>query len=257
MSDKAVVYQKMEAVGIVMIYRPETNNAINEQIAEELASICRNISIDEEIKVVIITGAGQKAFSIGSDLKKLKSKKGVGQEAKLLYVAASVAALKCPTIAAINGDALGQGLELALACDIRIAVEKARFALPHITSGLIPWDGATQRLLRLVGVTKAMEMVLTGEAIDASEAHQIGLISKVVKPEELIPLAKNMAQTMASQSPLALSFAKEAINKGMDLTLEQGLRLEADLYFLLHTTEDRTEGIKAFQEKRPPKFKGK
>jgi enoyl-CoA hydratase len=256
MGDKAVVYQKMESVGIVTISRPETNNAINEMVAADLEGICHDISNDEEIKVVIVTGAGQKAFSIGSELNELKSRE-IEHGGKLLSVATPVAALKCPTIAAINGDALGQGLELALACDIRIAVEKAFFALPHIASGLIPWDGATQRLLRMVGMTKTMEMLLTGEAINASEAYRIGLISKVVSPEELIPQAKNMAQSMAYQSPLALSFAKEAINKGMDLTLEQGLRLEADLYFLLHTTEDRTEGIKAFLEKRPPKFKGK
>jgi enoyl-CoA hydratase/carnithine racemase len=211
--------------------------------------------MDETTKVIIITGKGQKAFSAGSDLDKVTS-----QNAKLsafLSIAAPVAALRCPTIAAINGDAFGQGLELALACDIRIAADNARFSLPHIVSGLIPWDGATQRLLRIIGITRAMEMVLTGEIIDAREALQIGLVSKVVLSEELMPLTKSMAQTMAVQSPLALTFAKEAISKGMDLTLEQGLRLEADLYFLLHTTEDRTEGIKAFQEKRNPKFKGK
>lgn len=252
MTDKAVVFQKMDAVGILMLYRPRANNAINQQVTEELADICHQINTDETTKVAIVTSAGQKAFSIGTDMNKQKRKR-----ARLLSVAEPVAALKCPSIAAINGDAIGQGLELALACDIRIAVNKARFALPHIASGLIPWDGATQRLLRVVGITKAMEMVLTGATIDAQEALRIGLVSQVVPPDELIPVAKNMAQTMASQSPLALSFAKEAINKGMDLTLEQGLRLEADLYFLLHTTEDRTEGIKAFLEKRPPQFKGK
>lgn len=235
-----------------MLYRPKTGNAINEQVAAELADICREINIDDTTRVVIVTGAGRQIFSVGTEPRKRK-----GKGAQFLSVAASVAALKCPTIAAINGDALGQGLELALACDIRIAVAKAKFALPHIASGLIPWDGATQRLLRIVGITKAMEMVLTGETIDAREALRIGLVSKVVPPDELIPLVKNMAQTMAAQSSLALSFAKEAINKGMDLTLEQGLRLEADLYFLLHTTEDRAEGIRAFLEKRPPQFKGK
>lgn len=256
MGDKAVIYQKLKSVGMVKLNRTGRNNAIDEQVAQELAEICRDISIDEKIKVVIFTGAGEKAFSAASDLKKNKST-GKGQSDRLLSVAAPVAALKCPTIAAINGDASGQGLELALACDIRIASNKARFALPQIAAGLMPWDGATQRLLRIVGITRAMELVLTGEAIDAREAQRIGLVSKVVPLKELMPLAKNMAQTMASQSPLALSFAKEAINKGLDLTMEQGLRLEADLYFLLHTTKDRTEGIKAFREKRPPKFRGK
>ena len=250
--DKALIFQKIDAVGIIVIQRPEACNALNAQVAEELAVVCRQINLDETVRVVIVTGAGQKVFSAGADLNKHTKKKP-----ELFSVAASIAAMQCPTIAAINGDALGQGLELALACDIRIAVRKAHFALPHIAADVIPWDGATQRLSRLIGIAKAMEMILTGETISASEALRIGLVSKVVPQNELMPLAKSMARSMAAQSPLALSAAKEAVNKGMELTLEQGLRLEADLYFLLHTTEDRTEGIKAFLEKRPPKFKGK
>jgi enoyl-CoA hydratase len=250
--DKAIIFKKIDAVGIIVIQRPEACNAINAQVAEELAVVCRQISLDETVRVVIVTGVGQKVFSAGADLNKHTKKKP-----ELFSVAASIAAMQCPTIAAINGDALGQGLELALACDIRIAVRKAHFALPHIAADVIPWDGATQRLSRLIGLAKAMEMILTGDTISASEALRIGLVSKVVPQNELMPLAKSMAQSMAAQSLLALSSAKEAINKGMELTLEQGLRLEADLYFLLHTTEDRTEGIKAFLEKRPPKFKGK
>ena len=254
---KSLVFKKIGAVGIITLNRPEANNAINVRLAEELADICANINHDEETKAVIITGAGEKAFSVGTDLDELSSVVEGKLELKFLSVAMPVASLKSPIIAAINGDALGQGLELALACDLRIAVETAHFALPHITSGLIPWDGATQRLPRLIGKAKAMEMVLTGQSIDSTEAYHIGLVSKILPVKELLPTVIDMAQTMASKASLALKYAKEAIHKGIELTLEQGLCLEADLYFLLQTTEDRTEGIRAFLEKRPPQFKGK
>jgi enoyl-CoA hydratase len=254
---ETLVYQKAGAVGTITINRPAVNNSVNMQLAEELTEICADVNGDEEIKVIIITGAGDKAFSVGVDLNELSSAAGSGQETRLLSVAMPVASITSPVIAAINGDALGQGLELALACDLRIAVDTARFALTHVASGLIPWDGATQRLPRLVGRGKAMEMLLTAQYIDAREAYQIGLASKVTRREEVIPMATDMAQAMASKASLPLKYAKEAIHNGLDLTLEQGLRLEADLYFLLQTTEDRTEGIRAFLEKRPPQFKGK
>jgi len=168
-----------------------------------------------------------------------------------------VGAFPIPTIAAINGDAFGQWLELALACDIRISAEDARFSMPQVTYGEIPWDGGTQRLARLVGRGKALEMILTGEVIDALEAYRVGLVNRVVPRKALMKEAIALASEMADKGPIALRFAKEAVCKGMDLTLEQGLRLEADLYFLLHTTQDRTEGIRAFIEKRPPKFEGR
>ena len=254
---KTLIYQKMGAVGIITLNRPAVDNAIDRQLAEELTDICTDIDHDEETRVVIITGAGNKAFSVGTDLNELSSTAGDNQETKLLSVATPMASLKIPAIAAINGDALGQGLELALACDLRIAVETAHFALPYVGSGLIPWDGATQRLPRLIDKAKAMEMVLTGRTVDAIEAYQTGLVNKVVSSDELIPTATDMGKSMTSKAIWAMMYIKEAIHKGLDLTLEQGLRLEADLYFLLHTTEDRTEGIKALLEKRPPHFKGK
>jgi len=248
----AIIFHRTDAVGTIVIHRPWERNTINEQVVEELAELCKQISLDETIRVVIVTGAGTKFFSAGAD------PNGRAKEKLELYSSAEpVASLRCPTIAAINGDALGQGLELALACDIRIASSKAHFALSYLAKGMIPCDGATQRLSRIAGITPAMEMILTGRKINASEAFRIGLVCKVVPSATLMAVATDMAQYMAVQSPTALSFAKEAINKGMELTLEQGLRLEADLYFLLHTTEDRTEGIRAFLEKRHPKFKGK
>lgn len=255
MVEKNIVYDITENLGIITISRPKSDNSITTGAIEELTSICNDISINENIRAVIITGAGEKAFSIGTDTNEL-SRRGQKAVIGLMSAASPIANLKCPTIAAINGDAIGQGLELALACDIRIASDTACFALPHYTSGRVYWDGATQRLPRLIGMTKAMEMVLTGEAINAREASRIGLVNTVVKPDELITTAKNLALSMASQSPLALSFVKEAVNSGIDLTLEQGLRLEADLYFLLQTSYDRVEGIKAFLDKRTPDFKG-
>jgi enoyl-CoA hydratase len=254
---KTVTFQRNEAVGIITINRPEKDNTINLQVTREFHEICNNINIDESIKAVIITGAGDKAFCKGIDPDEMKRLHE--EEASLFFpfsVAEPVSSLQCPTISAINGDALGQGMELILACDLRIASEKAHFTLSQIGNGFLPHDGATQRLPRIVGAPKAMELILTGAAIDAPEAFKISLITQVVPPTELMSTTMEIAQTMATKSPLALSFAKEAINKGMDLTLTQGLQLEADLYFLLHTTEDRTEGIKAFLEKRPPQFKG-
>ena len=249
---KTLIYQKTDVVIMVSLNRPAVDNAINLRLAEELADVCTDIKRDEEARVIIITGVGDKAFSVGVDLKEFPL-----HVAEPPSVAVSVASLKIPVIAAINGDALGQGLELALACDLRIAVETARFALNHVDLGHIPWDGATQRLPRLVGVVKAMEMLLTGQHIDATEGWQIGLIHEVVSRQELIPVVTEMAQVIASKSPLAVRYAKEAICDGLDMTLEQGLHLEADLYCLLQTTEDRTEGIKAFLEKKAPKFTGK
>ncbi len=253
---ETLIYEKTGGVGMITINRPTVNNAINARLVDELTDICDNINHDEETRAVIIIGSGEKAFCVGIDLSEFSSLAGIDQRAKLLSVAAPVASLTSPVIAAINGDALGQGLELTLACDLRVAAKTAHFALPHIASGLIPWDGATQRLPRIVGKAKAMEMILTGESIDAIDAHRIGLVNKVVPLEELVTFVSQMGQAMASKACLALKYAKEAIHKGLDLTLEQGLRLEADLYFILQTTEDRTEGIRAFQEKRHPQFKG-
>ncbi len=254
---RSLVFQKTEAVGIITLNRPAADNAIDVRLAGELADICADINHDEETKVVVISGAGERAFSVGTDSDELSAMVTGKRETGLLSVATPVAALQIPVIAAINGDALGQGLELALACDLRIAAETAHFALPHITRGLIPWDGATQRLPRLVGKAKAMEMIFTGKPIDSTEAYHIGLVNKILPAKELLPTVIDMAQAMASKACLALKYAKEAIHKGLDLTLEQGLCLEADLYFLLQTTEDRTEGIRAFLEKRTPQFKGK
>ncbi len=227
------------------------------RLSDELTELCSEIAWDEETRVIILTGVGEKSFSMGMDSSGAVSRGNEEQEINFLSLAEPVAKLDRPVIAAINGDAIGQSLELSLACDIRIASEKSRFGLPHIKAGMIPWDGGTQRLSRLVGRGKALEMVLTGGLIDAQEALRIGLVNKIVPPGELDKVAMDMAKEMASKGPIALRYAKEAVHKGMDFNLEQGLRLEADLYLFLHTTKDRVEGITAFREKRTPKFEGK
>jgi enoyl-CoA hydratase len=247
MSYSTVIYTKKDHIGYITLNRPEAGNIINLKLAQELEDVCRQINQDEDVYVVTLTGAGDEAFCSGNELQK----SGIGYR-----TATAIASIDRPVIAAINGDAVGQGLELALSCDIRLASDKANFGFPQVAEGLIPFDGGTQRLPRIVGRGKALELILTAETITAQEALEIGLVSKVVDGAGLAAEAEALAKTIAAKGPIALRFIKEAVNKGLDLTLEQGLRLEADLYFLLHTTADRTEGIKAFLEKRPPKFKG-
>jgi len=242
-----VLYTKKDHIAHITLNRPEANNLINQQLAQEMEDACCQINQDDDIYTVIITGTGYKAFCCGSELEQLSPG---------YNVATTIANIDRPVIAAINGDALGQGLELALSCDIRLASQRARFGFPQVSSGLIPMDGGTQRLPHIVGKGKALELILTAETINAEEALDIGLVSKVTTDKNLASEAEAMAKALTTKGPIALRYAKEAINKGLDLTLEQGLRLEADLYFLMHTTTDRTEGIKAFLAKKTPQFKG-
>ena len=243
-----IIYTKRNHVARITLNRPAANNTVNQQLADELQDICDRINQDADIYVTLITGSGDSAFCGGSEVEPAHTGYRVSQ---------AIASMGLPVIAAINGDALGQGLELALACDIRLASQQARFGFPQLRRGLIPADGGTQILARLVGKGKALELILTAEIITAEEALEIGLVNKVIAGESLAAEAEAMAEAMASKSPMSLRYIKETVKKGLDLTMEQGLRLEADLYFLLHTTADRTEGIKAFLGKRPPQFKGK
>jgi enoyl-CoA hydratase len=264
MPNSTVIYSSKKHIARITLNRPRAGNVINPALAQELTDICERINQDDNIYVVVITGAGQHAFCRGNEMEQAQIGKAVETAlAKLketgtgFHVASAIASIDRPVIAAINGDALGQGLELALSCDVRLAAKSARFGFPQVASGLIPGDGGTQRLPRIIGRGKALELILTGEVISAEEALAIGLVSQVLPPKDLMAVAEALAQNIAGKAPIALRFIKEAVNKGLDLTLEQGLRLEADLYFLLHTTADRTEGIRAFLEKRPPRFKGK
>ena len=241
-----IIYAKKGHIAHITLNRPDVSNVINQQMAQELEEICRQINQDDDVYVAIITGTGD-AFCGGSELK---------IEEHRYRPAAAIASIDQPVIAAINGEALGPGLELALSCDIRITADKAHFGLPQVAQGFIPVDGGTQRLPRIIGKGKAMELLLAAETITAGEALAIGLVSEVVSLEKLAVEVETLAQTMAGKGPVALRYIKEAVNKGLDMTLEQGLHLEANLYFLLHTTADRTEGIRAFLGKRTPQFKG-
>ena len=243
---KAGVKLTRESPGLAVIRLPAS--APTAGLAAELAGVCEEINFDTGIRAAVITGSGP-AFCRDA---------AFSRKTRISFsLAGPVASLNCPVIAAINGDATGMGLELALACDIRIAARSARFSLPGIQHGMIPSDGASQRLPRLVGRAKAMELMLTGEEIEAAEALRIGLVSRVVPAKEALEAALEMGREMAGKATLALKYCKEAVYKGLDMTLSQGLQFEGDLYFLLHTTEDRTEGITAFKEKRKPRFKGK
>lgn len=257
MSAKNVSYRKEDHVAIVSIDVLPKDQIEMALLASTLSDLCSEFRLDREIRVIILTGSRDDSFSMGVTLSEGALRGNVESRIGPSGIAEPLADLNRPTIAGIRGEVTGQGLELALACDIRVSSEGSNFSLPHIKGGLIPWNGGTQRLSRVVGKAKAMEMILTGERIDAEEAYRIGLVNKVVSLDELMPVALDMAHEMASKGPIALGYAKEAVYKGMDLTLEQGLRLEADLYFLLHTTRDRTEGIRAFQQKRSPQFKAR
>ena len=244
---ETIAYEKDGRIAHITLNRPQTKNAVDVRMNAELAEVCSLIRQDDEINVVILKSAGD-VFSAGED---------PGQWAAAGGASEALASIECVVIAAINGDAWGEGLELALACDVRIASENATFCLPHTSYGLIPRSGGTQRLPRLVGRGKALEMLLTAEPIDAQEALRIGLVGKVVPPGELLKEVGELADRVAPQGRIALMYTKEAVNRGADLGLEQGLKLEADLYFLIQTTEDRMEGIRSFLEKRRPQFKGR
>ncbi|MFC1985960.1 enoyl-CoA hydratase/isomerase family protein [Chloroflexota bacterium] len=261
MPDATISYTQSDHIAHLTINRPEVDNVIDWQLTQEMQEICCRINQDDTIYVVVITGAGDKVFCGGSELERLiqggNTASGSHPSAPAgMKVTTSIASIDRPVIAAINGDALGAGVELALSCDIRLASHQARFGFPEVASGLIPMGGGTQRLPRIIGKAKALELILTAGTISAEEALEIGLVSRVVPQENLTSEVETLAQTIASKAPIALRYIKEAVNKGLDLTLEQGLRLEADLYLLLHTTADRIEGIKAFLEKRPPRFTG-
>jgi len=225
-------------------------------LANRLTELCEQLGAEKDAAVIVLFGDAENAWDLSELVLETKSEKDRSIPSDLPRIATALASFNGPVIAAIKGDAVGLGLELALACDIRIAADSSLFSLPQIESGQIPWDGGTQRLTRAIGVTKAMEMILTGKQIDAKEAVRLDLINKSVLKDDVLKSASGMADLIAEKGPISLEYTKEAIHKGLDLTLEQGLRLEADLYYLLHTTRDRTEGVKAFQEKRKPVFKG-
>jgi enoyl-CoA hydratase/carnithine racemase len=249
-------YEKKGAVGCITINRTQAGNAITPQMQHELAAVCDEIAHDDETRVLIITGDGS-VFCTGAergddaDLNEARRPNLRDQGLR------SIADLGMPVIAAINGDALDEGLELALCCDLRLAEDGVRLGLTSAAKGGLPTLGGGQRLARLVGRGAALDMLLKAQPIDAQESHRIGLINRIVPKGQALSAAEELASTIATKAPLALQAIKEAVIKGLDLTLDQGMRLEADLSFLLFTTEDRAEGLAAFAEKRTPEFKGR
>jgi enoyl-CoA hydratase/carnithine racemase len=247
MSENTQSYEIQDHVAIFNISGPVKQKDDFFILSYKINDFRAEIASNREIRVVIVTDAHEGTFSLREDL--------IGSK-KLTSLADPISKIDQPVIAAITGDALGQGLELALSCDIRIVSETSCFGLPQIKKGLMPLDGGTQRLSRLIGKGKALEMILTGRDLDAKEAYRVGLVNKITTREGVMGAAMEMASEMSSKGPIALRYVKEAIAKGMDMTLDQGIRLEADLYLLTHTTKDRTEGIKAFQKNKKVEFKG-
>jgi enoyl-CoA hydratase/carnithine racemase len=228
-------------------------------MVENLVTWCETIADDDEVDIAVITGTGT-TFCTGleySPPQKGAAAQIIRTEFGDIHCIEALAALTKPTVAVVNGDALDVGLELALACDLRIAAETAHLGLPQIADGLIPFCGGTQRLPRIVGQAKALELILLGTPIDAREAYRIGLVTEVVEPIALATRVDEVLTGLLGKGPIALRFGKEAVLKALDLTLEQGMRLEEDLYALLQTTQDRAEGVRAFLEKRTPRFSGK
>lgn len=254
-----LLYEKKDTVGILTINRPEKLNALSNQLMSELKNVLTDIESDENLRVLIITGAGDKAFVAGADIGELVIRdarigRKVSKERQDLF--SRIENLAVPVIAAVNGYALGGGLELALACSLRICSDSAQFGAPEVKLGIIPGDGGTQRLPRLIGLGRAMDMILTGDFIDANEAYRIGLANKVVPNEELMEITLEMAEKIASRPPLAVQFAKEAVNRSVGSGMESGYSLESYLHALSCTTDDKKEGVSAFLEKRKGQFRG-
>jgi enoyl-CoA hydratase len=258
-SFETLLLERRGRVAIITINRPEKLNALNIKTREEGAALIEELRSDDSVGVVVITGAGEKAFVAGADIAEFAGRTAMMQRdvmvSRSLFNA--IDSFPKPVIAMINGYCLGGGCELALACDIRIASENASFGQPEIKLGIIPGGGGTQRLTRLVGEGKAMEMILTGEIIDAKTAFAIGLINQLVPLDQLESKTMEIANRIAEKSPIALSLAKEAIKIASRSNLDEGLRREVDLFALCFSTEDKDEGVNAFLEKRKPVFKGK
>jgi enoyl-CoA hydratase len=252
--------EKKNKIAYVTIDRPKVLNALNMATMQELHQVFTELKEDKEIRVVILTGAGEKGFVAGSDINELAKNDPVEAKAythRGQAVLDLIENLGKPVIACINGFALGGGCEIAMACTMRLASENARLGQPEVKLGLIPGYGGTQRLPRLVGTGLAMQILLTGEMISAQEAHRVGLVNEVVPADKLIARAEEIAARIIANAPLAIQYCMEAVNRGMNMTLQEGLFLEATLFGMCCATEDKKEGTTAFLEKRAANFKGK
>lgn len=253
-----ILVREEEGIGFIIINRPELRNALNIDTLLEIETAMDVLRDDKSIRVIIFTGAGEKSFAAGADISQLNKRTMIeALKPNMTATYRKIEDYEKPTIAAINGFALGGGLELALACDIRVASLNAKLGLPEVGLGIMPGAGGTQRLSRIIGRGKAMELILTGDVITAAEAERLNLISKAVPQEALMDTAKEYARRISLKGPLALRMAKAAVNRGADMEMETALYLEKLAQTILIGSEDKLEGTQAFLEKRTPQFKGK
>lgn len=254
---KTILVEVSGGIATLTVNRPEVRNALGLETVEEVHAALQELAARDDVHVLIVTGAGEKAFVAGADIRELRQRgkrEGLAGINQALFDA--LEAFPWPVIAAVNGYALGGGCELALACDIRVAAEEAKFGLPETSLGIIPGAGATQRLPRLIGWSKAKELILTGEIIDAHEAARLGLVSQVVPRSKLIAAARATAEKILARGPLAVRLAKLALNVSARAGLDAGLQVERLAQAILYESKDKQEGMTAFLEKRQPKFRG-
>jgi enoyl-CoA hydratase len=259
-----MVYQNLlletsERISVLTINRPDKRNALNQATRDEILDVLDTLEKSPESRVLIVTGAGDKAFIAGADIGEFEDRTALMQHESMKFrrIFDAIEEFSKPVIAMINGYCLGGGMELALACDLRIAGETARFGQPEINLGIIPGGGGTQRLTRLVGEGKSMELILTGDLIDAAQAKAIGVVNDVVPAIELRENVMALAARIAEKSPIALRMAKQAVKTAARMNLREGLDRETDLFALTFSSEDKAEGVRAFLEKRKPDFKGR
>ncbi len=255
-----VLYEKKGAIAYVTLNRPKVLNALNKATIAELKEVFSEARDDAGVRGVILTGAGDRAFAAGADISEMANDTAALAEAKTRlgqHLTLDIENLGKPVVAAVNGFALGGGCELAMACTIRLAVESAKFGQPEVTIGIIPGYGGTQRLPRLVGKGRRMQLILTGHMIDAQEAYRIGLVNEIVPAADLISRAEAILNEINANAPVAVKLAIDAANQGLDVALAEGLNIEASLFAQCFATEDRQEGTTAFREKRKPKFQGR
>jgi enoyl-CoA hydratase/carnithine racemase len=257
---RSVRYEVRGLVAIVTLSRPEAMNSINAAMREELPAAIAEAERDESVRVIVLRGMGERAFCAGADIKEFtapRSLVGVRDGRRAPTWIDVLAAAAKPVIAAIHGYCYGGGVEIALACDIRVAATDAQFAFPEVKLGIIPGAGGTQRLSRAIGTGPALRLILSGERIDAARALSVGLVTDVYPVAEMFDSVMDMATAIAANAPIAVRFAKEAVRRGIELPIGEGLALETDLAVLLQSTQDRLEGAAAFRERRPPCYQGR